>query len=236
MKTLIKRLLLPGYDLEKERAIQEAIVALRRLDAENKSLRVKIEQMERQEPVGTTGGMPGTTGFTMACFHADKVPIGFKLYALPGAQTQPAPSVPREAINKMLTQLMDLAVSNGANSISMPDEYVEVAAWLCGIPAQPAPSVPDGWLRAIDEALVVAHLGTANADDTYEQAKAKLDSLIGFHVDVATDPAVNGGWKLMPVKPAQEMIAAALESTHVLNAHRAVACYDAMFAAAKVKL
>lgn len=58
---------------------------------------------------------------------------------------QPAPSVPREAIEKMLTQLMDIAVSNGANSISMPDEYVEVAAWLCGIPAQPAPSVPEGW-------------------------------------------------------------------------------------------
>lgn len=66
----------------------------------------------------------------------------------PDAQTQPAPSVPREAIEKILTQLMDLAVSNGANSISMPDEYVEVAAWLCGIPAQPAPSVPDGWKEA----------------------------------------------------------------------------------------
>jgi len=53
--------------------------------------------------------------------------------------TQPTPSVPRESIERMLTQLMDIAVSNGANSISMPDEYVEVAAWLCGIPAQPAP-------------------------------------------------------------------------------------------------
>ena len=61
---------------------------------------------------------------------------------------QPAPSVPREAIEKMLTQLMDIAVSNGANSVSMPDEYVEVAAWLCGIPAQPAPSVPNGWKEA----------------------------------------------------------------------------------------
>ena len=66
------------------------------------------------------------------------------LYLAPGAQ--PAPSVPREAIEKMLTQLMDIAVSNGANSVSMPDEYVEVAAWLCGIPAQPAPSVPECWL------------------------------------------------------------------------------------------
>ena len=75
----------------------------------------------------------------------------------PDAQTQPAPSVPREAIEKMLTQLMDIAVSNGANSISMPDEYVEVAAWLCGIPAQPAPSVPDAdelahFIRRIDGA------------------------------------------------------------------------------------
>ncbi|MBP9032753.1 MAG: hypothetical protein KBG29_02590 [Pseudomonadales bacterium] len=81
--------------------------------------------------------------------------------------------------------------------------------WKCDLPtgsnvlyplpgAQPAPSVPEGWLRAIDEALVVAHIGVANASDTYEQAKAKLDNLIGFHVDVATDPAVNGGWKLVP--------------------------------------
>ena len=62
-----------------------------------------------------------------------------------------------------------------------------------------APSIPEGWLRAIDEALVVAHIGVANESDTYEQAKAKLDSLIGFHVDVATDPAVNGGYKLVSV-------------------------------------
>ncbi len=65
-------------------------------------------------------------------------------------------------------------------------------------PAQSAPSIPEGWLRVIDEALVVAHIGVANESDTYEQAKAKLDNLIGFHVDVATDPAVNGGWKLVP--------------------------------------
>lgn len=71
--------------------------------------------------------------------------------------------------------------------------------------AQPAPSVPDGWLRAVDEALVIAHIGVANAHDTYEQAKAKLDSLIGLHVDIATDPAVNGGYKLMPVEPTKEI-------------------------------
>lgn len=249
--------------------------------------------------------------------------------------------LPYGAIAKILTEVMDIATANGADSRSMPDEYVEVAAWLCGVPgaqpapslasgdvslmdegktqpaqsvkddiiddlqsqfdtegitehdsgcalirlsdaiaavednfaqpapieqdtsvrnawarfsnelhrspdapypgmseafeqhfsqsftdrdwraesstwaaawkaakrheaqAQPAQSIPEGWLRAIDEALVVAHIGIANESDTYEQAKAKLDNLIGFHVDVATDPAVNGGWKLVPIEPTE---------------------------------
>lgn len=78
-----------------------------------------------------------------------------------------------------------------------------------GEPAQNAASVPNGWLRAIDEALVVAHIGVANPNDTYEQAREKLNNLIGFHADVATDPAVNGGWKLVPIEPTPGMIDAA---------------------------
>ena len=74
--------------------------------------------------------------------------------------------------------------------------------------AQPAPSIPEGWLRAIDEALVVAHIGVANESDTYEQAKVKLNNLIGLHVDVATDPEVNGGYKLVPIEPTYEMLEA----------------------------
>ena len=89
---------------------------------------------------------------------------------------QPAPSVP-EGVS-----FIDTSQLEGVVSTEIVHSY-------------PPPS---GWLRAIDEALVVTHLGVANASDTYEQAKAKLDSLIGFHVDVATDPAVNGGWKLVP--------------------------------------
>jgi hypothetical protein len=41
--------------------------------------------------------------------------------------------VPRDAIEKLLSEAMDRAVANGANSVSMPDEYVEIAAWLCGV-------------------------------------------------------------------------------------------------------
>ena len=32
-------------------------------------------------------------------------------------------------------EAMDIAAANGADSRSMPDEYVEVAVWLCGIPS-----------------------------------------------------------------------------------------------------
>ena len=69
---------------------------------------------------------------------------------------EPVQNVPKEAIAKILTEVMNIAVANGADSRSMPDEYVEVAAWLCGIPAQPAPieqdtSVRKAWARFSNE-------------------------------------------------------------------------------------
>ena len=61
--------------------------------------------------------------------------------------------VPKEAIAKILTEVMDIAVSNGADSRSMPDEYVEVAAWLCGMPAQNVPSVARARLVGLVEKM-----------------------------------------------------------------------------------
>jgi len=71
---------------------------------------------------------------------------------------------------------------------------------LPDLPRRTAPrrSSPKAGCAPINEALAIAHSGVVNADDTYEEAKAKLDNLIGFHVDGATDPAVNGGWKPIP--------------------------------------
>ena len=108
--------------------------------------------------------------------------------------------------------------------------------WDAAIARMRTKSVPEGWLRAIDEALVTAHIGVANAHDTYEQAKAKLDNLIGFHVDVATDPAVNGGWKLVPIEPTSEMLGAG-EDTFVTTytgtpVSAPIDVYRAMLAAA----
>ena len=62
---------------------------------------------------------------------------------------QPAPSVPTESIGKMLAQAMEAAVANGANSVSMPDELVEVAAWLSGVQPNPA----NGQTRAVRDVI-----------------------------------------------------------------------------------
>lgn len=57
-----------------------------------------------------------------------------------------------------------------------------------------------GWLRAIDDALVISHLDIADPNDDYETAKKKLNALIWWNIDVALDPAVNGGWKMVPAE------------------------------------
>lgn len=65
--------------------------------------------------------------------------------------------------------------------------------------------VVDGWLRACDEEMVGAHLGVANASDDYATAKKKLNDLITWHIQVASDQAVNGGFVLVPVEPTEAM-------------------------------
>ena len=114
--------------------------------SDNSMLRAKIEATEKQEPVASVwrcdnGHIHGSCEKTL--------PMGAKLYALPGAQAQPAPSVPTESIGKMLAQVMEAAVANGANSVSMPDELVEVAAWLSGVQPNPA----NGQTRAVRDVI-----------------------------------------------------------------------------------
>lgn len=38
--------------------------------------------LERLEPAGEVGSMPGTSGFTMAAFKAEHVPLGTQLYRI----------------------------------------------------------------------------------------------------------------------------------------------------------
>jgi hypothetical protein len=46
------------------------------------------------------------------------------------------------------------------------------------------PAASNGWIRAIDEALVCYHLDVANADDNYEVAKDKLNKLLCINQDI----------------------------------------------------
>lgn len=53
--------------------------------------------------------------------------------------------------------------------------------------SKPAPEVVPGWVSAVDEEMVGAHIGVANLSDSYETAKAKLSSLIDWHVTLEAD-------------------------------------------------
>ena len=57
-----------------------------------------------------------------------------------------------------------------------------------------------GWIQAVDDAMVTTHLGVANVQDSYEVAKNKLQALIQWHIDVALDPCVNGGYQLVKME------------------------------------
>lgn len=50
---------------------------------------------------------------------------------------------------------------------------------------------------AVDRELISCHLGTANDDDGDTVAGEKLSQVIDWHVSVATDPKVNGGYHLV---------------------------------------
>lgn len=115
-----------------------------------------------------------------------------------------------------------------------PDRVIEPEQfYIQPLYTHPAQS-PEGWLRAVDEAMVGSHLGVADASDSYEVAKKKLNDLICWNVAVATDPAVNGGWQLVPVEPTHSMIVQGNSgfASHDSTRHTVAACYKAMLAAA----
>lgn len=57
------------------------------------------------------------------------------------------------------------------------------------------------WQQAIDAELVNAYLGVTHNDATFEGAQKAIHELICWHIDVATNPATNGGQRLTDAKP-----------------------------------
>lgn len=74
----------------------------------------------------------------------------------------------------------------------------------------------NAWQQAIDHELVMAHLGVAGPA-TFEHARKALHELICWHVDVATDPATNGGKVLVDAAstPADSVTAPAVETINL---------------------
>lgn len=57
----------------------------------------------------------------------------------------------------------------------------------------------DIWRKAMDHMLIVNHIGTADGCESVQDCLDKIKELINFEVTAATDPACNGGYKLMYV-------------------------------------
>lgn len=90
----------------------------------------------------------------------------------------------------------------------------------------PQPTIPAGWLIAIDDEMACCHLGVADATDTYHQAREKLHQIIAWHIAIAIDPTVNGGWQLVPIEPTKEMRVAAVQKRYGMTAYRCTSRED----------
>lgn len=151
------------------------------------------------EPVGEVGSMPGTSGFTMACFKAEDVPVGTKLYAV--APPSPA-SVQDEALVEKLAKCTCEANADSARfTIALqtlrasldPDDWMGAvtmhnyidAVLAGGSPLQqhPAPS-PAQAVDAVGESCAIFDSrGYYDWYDTEAQAKAWCDRYNARNVD-----------------------------------------------------
>lgn len=97
----------------------------------------------------------------------------------------------REAMARMQAYLAERVPVRGIDQElihCMNDKELRVSDIAALLAArQPA----GGWIRAVDEAMVVTHLGIAETTDDYEVAKKKLVALIQWHVTVALDQATS---------------------------------------------
>jgi len=125
------------------------------------------------------------------------LPAGTALYTAPPHQSEhhlemvntPAPSVQDAELVTVPRELLGAASYAIKKNLPAPKILEQLRRYALGGVAAPtpAPSVPDGWMRAIDEALVVHHIDIADSSDGYEEAKKKLNELLAINSDIARD-------------------------------------------------
>lgn len=98
------------------------------------------------------------------------------------------------------------------------------------------PPAPDTQPASSDEYVgwYCAHCerGVDASEVTYHEQHEVCGRVITDDRPPKSAPSVPDGWKLVPIEPTPTMVKAGLESSHVLNVHRVLACYDAMIDAA----
>ncbi len=91
----------------------------------------------------------------------------------------------------------DYPYSYSNESAFRADEWNACRAEVLRLNHPPAEAATDEWKQAIDDALVTSLQCTT---DAYTDPRKALSDLIAWHVAVATDPCVNGGYTLMPLE------------------------------------
>jgi len=194
-------------EAEKDAALKEKIIdalgpALNAVAKERDDLFARIKVMEQPVPICRAEDLRNAEILLPALGLMPED----KLYALPGAQ-----DVPKEAIAKILTEVMNVAVANGADSRSMPDEYVEVAAWLCGIPA------------AAPEARTPA-LNTHSAGYVVQTVCHEASRAAGWWQDLKTGvnyiEEVRAGTRLGKALVAEKLMLIVSEVSEAMEGHR----------------
>jgi len=125
--------------------------------------------------------------------------------ALATVQTgEAARKIPLDAIGGILAEVMDQAVANGANSVSMPDEYVAVAHFV-SYPHEYAPPDHEA-LRAEVERLERINTKWATDNNNLRHEIAELQAQLTQSHQAAGVP---DGYVLVPKELTPEMVRAA---------------------------
>jgi len=137
-------------------------------------------------PVGEAGTMPGTDGFTMACFKAVDVPIGTKLYATPPAPTAAVDGEVVKALRESIRQL-DVIIEDGIQT--------DFRAWRddlrAALKAHLSPGTADIPEEMVDAALA-DYAKSAGIEGTYVVHQDWLRPAIRAALEAAT-PSPNDG-------------------------------------------
>lgn len=118
------------------------------------AVRTPPHPTEVGEAVGEAGSMPGTAGFTIACFKASDVPIGTKLYSAQGLHVYTPPASVDGKTQEYTLRAMAMNYSGGHSWDHLDsdacrngaDEIASLRALLAAANSAEGKVVPDGYV------------------------------------------------------------------------------------------